>query len=387
MRARPILIADPASTTAPKCGAAPRNEYTVIDLFAGCGGGSVGFRTAGFRVAAAVEIDPVAAESFHLNLGIKPLVEDIRSVDGPTLLKAAGLRRGECTVLFGCPPCQSYTVLRRAAPTTDLDVLRETLPDEYLRLVRAVRPRFIAFENVPGMRTGRGRVQFNKLEAELRRLGYMTNSAVIDVADFGVPQHRRRLVMVGGLRVAVDLPVQTHAAPPSGSLPAHRTVRDAIADLPVPATSAVAAEDTYHRARNHNQIALKRLRAIPEGGGRLDLPDDLQLECHRDHRGHYDVYGRMRWDAPAPTITSGCTNVTRGRFAHPSQHRAITIREAMLLQGFPETMQLWGTQDQMAQQVGNAVPPAVAQAVAAAIKAVASGASDQIAAATSRVGA
>jgi len=357
----------------------------VIDLFAGCGGSAIGFREAGFRIAAAVEIDATAAESFRLNLGLKPLVEDIRSVDGPRLLTSAGLRRGECTVLLGCPPCQSYTVLRRAAKATELDAVRETLPDEYLRLVREVRPQFVAFENVPGMKNGRGRAQFRRLESGLRELGYVTSSKVIDVADYGVPQHRRRLILLGGLGVTVDVPAPTHAAASSISLRRYTTVRDAISTLTTLGPGDVDARDPYHRARSHNDLALRRLRAIPEGGGRLDLPDDLQLDCHRDHRGHYDVYGRMGWDAPAPTITSGCTNITRGRFAHPSQHRAITIREAMLLQGFPQSMQLSGTQDQMAQQIGNAVPPAVAQAVAAAIMATAAGGRGQIPSMTARV--
>jgi DNA (cytosine-5)-methyltransferase 1 len=304
---------------------------------------------------------------------VAPLVADVRSVDGPGLLRSAGLATGECTVLFGCPPCQSYTVLRRASRLTDLDAVRETLPDEYLRLVEEVRPSFVAFENVPGMRDGRGRSQFGRLEASLKALGYTTSSDVIDVADFGVPQRRRRLVLLGGRGVAVTMPTPTHAAQARNGLAGHRTVRDAIGTLAELGSGESDPSDAYHRARSHSDIALKRLQAIPEGGGRLDLPNDLQLDCHRDHKGHYDVYGRMRWDEPAPTITSGCTNITRGRFAHPSQDRAITLREAMLLQGFPPETQLHGTNDQMAQQIGNAVPPPVAEAIAVAIKAALSG--------------
>jgi DNA (cytosine-5)-methyltransferase 1 len=115
---------------------------------------------------------------------------------------------------------------------------------------------------------------------------------------------------------------------------------------------------------------LRRLRAIPEGGARADLPEDLQLTCHKDHSGHYDIYGRMWWDRPAPTLTSGCTNVTRGRFAHPEQDRAITLREAMELQTFPRSAVLRGSLDEMALQVGNAVPPLFAERVGQAVLAM-----------------
>jgi DNA (cytosine-5)-methyltransferase 1 len=349
---------------------------TVIDLFCGCGGGSIGFARAGFRVVGAVEVDEASAEAFRLNTGVSPMVQDVRSVTGEALLRASGLAQGECTALVGCPPCQSYTVMRRASPMTDLDALRETLPDEYLRLVREIRPKFVAFENVPGMREGRGREQFEGLEAGLKAEGYLTTSIVVDVADYGVPQHRRRLVLVGGLGVRVAMPEPTHSATPSADRRTHRTVRNAIGRVAKLESGEADASDALHRARSHGDMALRRLRAIPEGGGRMDLPDDLQLECHKDHRGHYDVYGRMRWDEPSPTITSGCTNVTRGRFAHPTQDRAITLREALLLQGFPRTSQLSGTDDQMARQVGNALPPPVAAAIAKAIRAAAQGPAD-----------
>lgn len=340
---------------------------TLIDLFAGCGGGSMGFVRRGFRVVGAVELDPNAAESYRLNVGVGPIVRDIRDVTGQELMKAAGLAVGECTLIFGCPPCQSFTVLRRGSTLTDLDLVRETLPSHYVRLVGEIKPQFLAFENVPGMVEGRGREQFDVLVAELKALGYRLTWGVVDAADYGVPQHRRRLLVIGSRTAPPMLPAPTHSSIPADGVLPYTTVKDAIAGLVALRSGEADPIDGLHRARNHDQITLDRLAAIPEGGGRTDLPDELQLACHRDHNGHYDVYGRMTWGKPAPTITSGCTNVTRGRFAHPSQDRAITLREAMLLQTFPQTATLHGSGEGKAQQVGNAVPSLLAERIGDAV--------------------
>src|SRR5262249_27671937 len=146
---------------------------------------------------------------------------------------------------------------------------------------------------------------------------------------FGVPQRRRRVLVVASRVRSPALPAATHADAGSSGELRWVTVREAIGALMPLASGEADPSGVYHRARRHSQRALRRLRAIPEGGARVDLPEDLQLACHKDHSGHYDIYGRMWWDRPAPTLTSGCTNVTRGRFAHPDQSRAITLREAM----------------------------------------------------------
>jgi DNA (cytosine-5)-methyltransferase 1 len=217
------------------------------------------------------------------------------------------------------------------------------------------------------MLNGRSRGRFKAMLAALGALGYQTVSGVLDAADFGVPQHRRRLLVVGSRVANPALPAGTHAKNGAGGLLPHVTVRETIGGLPGLAAGERAAEDPYHRARRHSELNLRRLRAVPEGGGRRDLPAELQLKCHEDHDGHYDVYGRMWWDRPAPTLTSGCTNITRGRFAHPEQDRAITLREAMLLQTFPTETVLVGNDDEKALQIGNAVPPLLAQRIAECI--------------------
>jgi DNA (cytosine-5)-methyltransferase 1 len=325
---------------------------------------------AGFLPVAAVEIDSVAADSYELNVGLRPTVRDIRRVPGRQLLDSAGLERGQCTVLFGCPPCQSFTILRQGAKVSSRDRRRNALPREYLRFVSEVLPRYVAFENVPGMVERRGRYRFDELVEGLKNLGYQVVWDLIDAADFGIPQYRRRLLVIASRVTTPRLPAQTHSPGTVPGLPRHVTVRATIGHLRQLEAGQADPGDPYHQARHHNRLVLQRLRLIPEGGGRKDLPPRLQLDCHKGHGGHYDVYGRMWWDRPAPTLTSGCTNVTRGRFAHPTQHRAITVREAMILQGFPSHARLCGGMEEMALQVGNAVPPPLAECIARCVLAM-----------------
>ncbi len=335
---------------------------TVVDLFAGCGGGSLGFRAAGLTPVAAVEIDPVAAASYEQNLGITPITRDIRKVAGADLLAAGHLGVGDLTLLFGCPPCQSFTVLRRGQNATAKDKQRNRLPREYLRLVGELRPRHLAFENVPGMLDGSGRPEFDVLINGIAALGYRAEWLIVDAVDYGVPQRRRRLLVIASRVTNPVLPVPTHGPEGSG-LTSYVTVRQTIGHLPQAADST----DPLHTPRRHSEVALRRLRALKEGQARADLPADLQLACHKGHNGHYDIYGRMWWDRPAPTLTSGCTNVTRGRFAHPEADRAITVREALMLQTFPPNAVVTGGVEAMALQIGNAVPPRLAQHIGATV--------------------
>lgn len=342
----------------------PTSTFPMIDLFAGCGGGSIGFRQAGFTPVGAVEIDKTAADAYRANIGVAPIVKNIRVVTGTELLSKADLRTGRCTLLFGCPPCQSFTNLRKASKASSRDRRRNTLYLEYLRIVDDIRPRHIAFENVPGMLSTRWRPHFDALLDGLEELGYQATWTVLDAADYGVPQRRKRILVVASRVARPLLPEQTHFEnPDDGRRRRHRTVRDSIGHCLELESGYYDPDDPYHKARTHSSIALRRLRAIPEGGGRDDLPPRLQLECHKGHNGHHDIYGRMSWDRPAPTLTSGCTNITKGRFAHPDQDRAITLREAMLLQSFPTKTELRGGYEEMALQIGNAIPPLLARRI------------------------
>lgn len=259
-------------------------------------------------------------------------------------------------------------MLRRAARPTRQDRRRNALVYEYLRLVEELHPRHIAFENVPGLVEGRWHAHFDRFRQILAELGYMFDWRVVDAAEYGVPQRRRRVLVIGSRVTGPRLPKPTHGDHVEAGRRPFVTVRDAISDLRPLASGEQDPDDEFHRARRHSPLALRRLACIPAGGARADLPEHLVLECHKEHDGHYDIYGRMWWDRVAPTLTSGCTNVTRGRFAHPEQDRAVTLREAMLLQTFPPRARLTGGVETRSLQVGNAVPSLLARRIAETVR-------------------
>ncbi len=336
---------------------------TAIDLFAGCGGGTLGFKNAGYNVRAAVEIDPTACRSYRMNHPEVNLLErDIRLLDANSILDAAGLRPGETTALLGCPPCQGFSTLSKLGGEDS----RNSLVWRFVSLAIEILPEFVVFENVPGLKSGVGKLRWARARGLLQRAGYRLAEGIVDAASYGVPQFRKRLLLIASRydNHYLSIPEVTHTSPEAAGekgLLSWTTVRSALQDLPPIATEQHHSVDLLHCAPRHVQIVLDRLRHIPhDGGGRKSLPEALTLKCHRNHRGHWDVYGRMWWDRPAPTLTTGCTNVTRGRFAHPQEDRAITLREAARLQTFPNPYRFAGSRREIAGQIGNAVPPLLA---------------------------
>lgn len=351
---------------------AGRRWPTAIDLFCGAGGLSLGLRQARFRVAAALDVSPLAVESYRMNFPRVPVGGgagggraepcDVRGATGPRLLRLAGLRKGELDLLAGCPPCQGFSSLRTKQRRSAVDDARNDLVLEFLRLARETRPRFVLMENVPGLARDR---LFAEFAGGLEGLGYGVASGVLDSADFGAPQHRRRLVLVAARGA------QPRLASGGG---ARRTVRDAIGAI---AGGAGRSGDPLHdHGENRAPHVRSVIKAIPaDGGSRSDLGADAQLACHRraaargDGWGR-DSYARMAWDRPAPTITGGCINPGKGRFLHPEEHRAITVREALLLQGFPPGYRLPLRRGKYAaaELAGNAIPPAFVKAQAQEIR-------------------
>lgn len=346
-----------------------RKPLTVIDLFAGCGGVTLGFKNIGYRVLAAVEFDPVTAETYRLNHPEVVLYEqDIRDVDPRRVMEQCRLESGELTVLSVCAPCQPFSRqnrVRRPDPRVELVL-------EALRFVTAMRPQFVFFENVPGLYMGKHKDVLERLVVGLGEQGYaVTPPRVIDAVDYGIPQFRKRLILLAADHgEAPPFPEPTHAPPDvtlrTGKMP-WRTVEDVFAGLPSLQSGEQDPNDILHKARKHHPLTLERLRHIPyNGGSRHSLPSHLQLNCHKngDRVGYHDVYGRMDYRRPSNTLTTGCTNVTKGRFAHPEQDRAITPREAARLQTFPDSYRFYGTYEQITSQIGNAVPVLLAEAFA-----------------------
>ena len=328
----------------------------AVDLFAGCGGLTQGLRDAGFEVVGAVEIDTFAAETFALNHpDVCLLVEDIRRVSPCGLLAKLGILPGGLDLLAACPPCQGFSRMRLNNRRERLSDPRNRLIDEVLRFVEAMRPLTVMVENVPDL----GRyTRYVKFKTSLRKLGYCVFDTVVDVADYGVPQRRRRLVLLAS---------QLGYIAPATPLSVARTVRSAIGgELPL------VPDDPVHDVTEQRCDRVRRIiAAVPkDGGSRSSLPDDLMLDCHIKHDGFYDVYGRMRWDAVSPTITGGCVNPSRGRFLHPEENRAITLREAALLQTFPPRYRFSLSRGKYAtaELIGNALPPAFSAAQAGAIR-------------------
>ena len=344
----------------------------VIDIFAGCGGGTLGFKNSGCDVKAAVEIHPMACQSYRLNHPEVSLLErDVRELTADHILAAAGLRRGDTTVLLGCPPCQGFSTLSSLG-TKDT---RNSLVWRFARLAIDIAPEFIVFENVPGLKNGAGKLRWARAKGLLERAGYRLVEGIVDAASYGVPQFRKRLLLLATRHngSCLSIPEPTHASPiaQTDGLVPWATVHNAIGALPPTCSDDSDNVDQLHKAPRHSEVALERLRHIPhDGGSRRSLPAHLILNCHKTCSGHWDVYGRMWWDRPSPTLTTGCTNVTRGRFAHPEQDRAMTLREAARLQTFPDWYLFDGTRSEIASQIGNAVPPLFAEVLAKHVLAI-----------------
>jgi DNA (cytosine-5)-methyltransferase 1 len=322
------------------------NVRIAIDLFSGCGGLTQGLRDAGFTVGAAVELEALAAETYAANHPeVKLFPTDIRSVSASEIMEACGIKKGELDLLAGCPPCQGFSRIRLNNKKERMDDPRNRLIDEVLRLVSEIYPKAVMLENVPNLFRYTRYLNFKR---ELRKLGYEVVDKVLDVADFGVPQRRKRLVVLASRLGLISHPE---------SLAERKTVRETIEKLP----AYIIKSDPLHNLHENRSERIQQLiKAIPkDGGSRTALSADMALKCHKRQNGFYDVYGRMKWDDVSPTITGGCINPSRGRFLHPVEDRAITLREAAMLQSFPPSyvFSLRKGKYAAAQMIGNALPP------------------------------
>lgn len=335
----------------------------AIDLFSGAGGLSMGLAQAGFEVAAALDNDAVAVKSYREALGDHIFCAPIEEVSAKELMRRAGVSQGECDLLAGGPPCQGFSLQRRGDRTD----ARNRLVLDFVRMVEEIRPRFFLMENVAGLLSKHGRSFLEEFKLRLSKLGYVIHIELLDASDFGIPQRRRRALLVGELETSTE-PRFQFPRPNDGPV---RTVRDAIADLPSPpADGSEHPEFANHfRETRLSPLNVERIKHVPQGGGRADLPEHLQLACHRKNSGHrhLDVYGRLAWDQPAVTLTARFDSFTRGRFGHPVEHRSLTIREGARIQTFPDTFRFYGNREEQARQVGNAVPPLLAQTLGTAI--------------------
>lgn len=368
------LAADKLIEGCDECANEKKNRlYTAIDLFCGAGGTSLGLQKQGFQIRAAVDIDKDAIATYQKNIGIQPIRADIRKLTVEELLKAANLSKGQLTILAGCPPCQGFSQMRRHAVKDK----RNHLVVDFTRFVEGLKPEFVVFENVTGILHPNNKKYFQCLTETLTKLGYKYIYQVLNAADYGVPQIRRRLVLLATRNSesysALRMPEKMYGSPSliqsNRILNPWRGVREAIRDLPPIRAGSANTLYSHHDAPVHTAKVMTLIKHVPKNGGsRVDLPRSLWLKCHKKHGGHKDVYGRMRWDKPSPCITSGCTSASKGRYLHPTQNRTITLREAARLQTFPDKFQFEGNRSSIARQVGNAVPVVLMESIIQCVK-------------------
>jgi DNA (cytosine-5)-methyltransferase 1 len=332
-------------------------QHTAVDLFSGCGGLTTGLKQARFCVLGAVDNNPASIATYIANHPeVRVWRRDITRLSAVTVRRQLGLRPGRLDLLAGCPPCQAFSALRTLNGGLAVRHKDKDLLFQFLRFVKALKPKTLMVENVPGLAADKRTVRFC---AKLARLGYESEFRVLDAAHYGVPQRRRRMILLATRRSSVEFAAECNT---------RLTVRDAINGLPEPGHSGDRIHDL---SETRTERMRDRIRNTPpDGGSRTAWPKRLHLRCHDECTGFKDVYGRMSWDDVAPTITTGCFNPSKGRFLHPVQDRAITLREAALLQGFPRRYKFQKTAGKcaVAMMIGNALPPPFIAAHARSIR-------------------
>lgn len=326
----------------------------AIDLFCGVGGLSYGLARSGIEIKAGVDIDRACAYAYETNLKAKFIRRSVKDITGDEI--SALYSDDAVKLLAGCAPCQPFSQMAKGRHNENDE--KWSLLEEFARLVEEVNPDLVTMENVPGVRH---HSPFKKFHDTLERLGYQCDCTVVQCTEIGVPQRRSRFVLVASRLGSVKL--EKIERP-------HMTVRDAIGHLPAVESGHTDANDNMHKARKLSAKNLERIKVSKPGGSWRDWPESLRAPCHQKEKGASfgSVYARMEWDKPSPTITTQCYNFGTGRFGHPTQDRAITLREAALLQSFPENYRFVPPDEEptfthVGRLIGNAVPPKLGEYV------------------------
>ena len=337
-----------------------RTAISAVDLFSGAGGLTYGLRKAGIRVDAGIDLDPEAEFAFCVNNpDSKYYCWDLGRKNYQSVEKL--FQPGKIRLLAGCAPCQPFSKYTNGKEKhKGWDLLKN-----FGRLVERIRPEVVTMENVPEL-ARRGSEVFEGFVKGLKKAGYEVDWKVVDARDYGVPQSRQRLVLLASRLGEISIPNGRYQSPSRW-----KTVRNTIGRLPPLESGEVDAKDRFHVAAKLSEMNMKRVRATPhDGGSRRDWPDELVLPCQKrkSGKGYVSVYGRMWWDRPSSTITTLCMGIGNGRFGHPEQDRAISLREAALIQSFPKSYDFWPAdkainRSAVGRMIGNAVPPKLAEAL------------------------
>lgn len=335
-------------------------EIACVDLFCGAGGLTHGFVLEGLPVVAGIDMDPACRFPYEANNQAQFIERDISTVTKEELLSL--FADADIKVLAGCAPCQPFSSYAHRYALDEKG--RWGLLYEFARLAEATNPDIITMENVP---TVAKHVVFHDFVDTLKRLGYCVWYEVVDSSKYGVPQMRRRMVLLASRHGSIEMVKPTHSKP--------KTVRQAIGHLRPLGAGEVAPRDKLHIAAKLSDKNLKRIKVSKPGGTWRDWPEHLIADCHRAESGqtYPGVYARMEWEEPAPTMTTQCFGFGNGRFGHPEQDRAITLREAAILQSFPRNYVFIPKDGEanfkvLGRLIGNAVPVNLGRAIAKCIK-------------------
>ncbi len=331
----------------------PKNDkhknIVAFDFFCGCGGTSRGFQNAGIDIAFALDMDPDVKSTFILNFPETIFChKSITKLTASELQPAIDKHKDSYKLFCGCAPCQPFTKQNTESPKRDT---RKKLLSRFGTIIDEFKPDFVFVENVPGLQKvpKHKRGPFPAFKELLEKLGYHITYGVVAAQDYGTPQLRRRFVLFASKHGEISIPAPTHGKDRDNP---YKTVRDAIEDLP-----AIAAGETFkgpnvlnHRAADLSELNMVRMKASDsDGGGRNNWPKKLWPGCYtrtdkdgKTHSGHTDCYGRLWWDKPATGLTTRCISYSNGRFGHPVQDRAISVREAARLQGFDDDFEFTG---------------------------------------------
>lgn len=341
-----------------------RNNIGVVDLFCGVGGLSHGLKQGGLNIIAGFDIDKTCEYAYTHNNGAQFFDTDISKVTKEQVLSLFG--DSKIKVLAGCAPCQpfsSYAFKNKKKDPNKYDLLYQ-----FGRLVEEVQPDIVTMENVPQIASFSLKNVLQDFVDLLENNHYHCSVKVVYCPDYGIPQTRKRLVLLASKFGDIKLISPTH------SKDNYVTVKDVIGDLPPLEAGETSDTDPLHRAKSLSPLNMQRIMHTPYGGSWKDWPKDLMLECHKSENGRSfgSVYGRMRWEKPAPTMTTQCTGLGNGRFGHPEQNRAITAREAALIQTFPQEYKFFADEEHVSivkasRYIGNAVPPQLGFVIAQSI--------------------
>ena len=322
-------------------------KLTAIDLFCGCGGLTEGLKQAGFNVTLAVDNAEKPLQTYKLNHPeVSIFHDDICKLSESYMIKKMEFKKNELDLLAGCPPCQGFSSMRTKNGKYSTKDDRNSLINEFLRIALILQPKVVMLENVPELKKDS---LFLEFISKMETIGYLGKWTILNAKNFGVPQSRKRLIYIATRKGEIEI---------LSNMKLFFNIRRAIGCLPKSGSSGDFLHDFQEKRTPHIK---EMISLIPkDGGSRSDLPEKYVLPCHkRNPRGFKDVYGRMAWNDPSPTITGGCASPSKGRFLHPEENRCITLREAAILQGFPSNYQFdYSTsRDALALMIGNALPP------------------------------